>query len=174
MSHITMQKILTSLLPEQSYGASTFAAALLFPFLISGAFVFAATPGNDTNLSYLESNSTLNIADDDMSKDTLYVREFILAKDVVEREPVDIVDSYAMTDARAWSFARIHNSSVMQDVFFEWYYEDELYFEMNSKIGVSPNWRTYSSVGLQPGSWRVILKNQEGDTLDEIQFHVSE
>lgn len=110
----------------------------------------------------------------DMTRDTIYVIQFVLARDVIEREPVDIVESYTMTDARAWCFARIHNSNVMQDVYFYWYYEEDLYFEMSSKIGISPNWRTYSSVGLQPGTWRVRLKKADGTLMDEIRFHVSE
>lgn len=62
----------------------------------------------------------------------------------------------------------------MQDVFFRWYHENELFFEMNSKIGVSPHWRTYSSIGLQPGSWRVQLVDRDGNLLEEIQFRVSD
>lgn len=112
--------------------------------------------------------------DEDITNDTLYVKEFVLALDVVEREPVEIVESYSMSNARAWCFARIHNSSEMQDIFFEWYYEDDLYFKMNSKIGISANWRTYSSVGLQPGFWQVRITNNNNEVLDEIEFRVSE
>lgn len=112
--------------------------------------------------------------EEEQLEDTLFVREFVLALDVIEREPVDIVTSYRMPDARAWCFARIHNSEKMQDLYFEWYYEDTLYFEMSTKTGLSNNWRTYSSVGLQPGTWRVLLKNSNGKVLEEIQFLVSE
>lgn len=110
----------------------------------------------------------------DMTQDSLYVIEFVMARDVVEREPVEIVTSYDLSNARAWCFARIHNSQELQDVFFKWYYEGELYFEMNSKIGISPNWRTYSSVGLQPGSWNVELLDSDGNILGKIHFHVKE
>ncbi len=109
-----------------------------------------------------------------MEPDTLFVLEFLLARDVIEREPVDVVQSYTMDDGRAWCFARIHNSEEMQDVFFEWYHEDELHFEMNSKVGISENWRTYSSVGLQPGQWHVQLRDRHGEILDEIYFEVFE
>lgn len=109
-----------------------------------------------------------------MEPDTLIVLEFLLAKDVIEREPVDIVQSYTVDDDRAWCFARIHNSREMQDVYFEWYHEDELYFEMNSKVGISENWRTYSSVSLQPGEWYVQLRDRHGEILDEIYFEVFE
>jgi len=106
--------------------------------------------------------------------DTLFVHEFVLARDVVEREPVDVVDAYTMDDTRAWCFVRIHNSQKMQDVYFEWYYEDEQYFRMNVKVGISDNWRTYSSVGLQPGKWRVLLRDRHGTVLAEQSFEVSE
>lgn len=130
--------------------------------------------GTTSGLSPVVSNFRIKTTDEKTDGDTLYVKEFVLAQDVVEREPVGIVQSYSMSDTRAWCFARLHNSEEMQDVYFKWFYEDQLYFEMNSKIGVSPDWRTYSSVGLQPGSWRVLLENKEGVELDEIRFHVDE
>lgn len=106
--------------------------------------------------------------------DTLYVREFVLSMDVIEREPVDIVSAYSMADERAWCFARLYNSEAIQEIYFKWYYEDDLYFEMPSKIGLSNNWRSYSSATLLPGSWRVELVNKDGETLKEILFDVNE
>ncbi len=108
------------------------------------------------------------------SEDTLYIIDFLLCRDVVEREPIDIVQSYTMDDERAWAFARIHNTTGMHNVEFRWFYEDEEYFFMDSRVGDSPNWRTYSSVTLQPGAWRVEILNKYGTQLREIRFHVSE
>lgn len=107
-------------------------------------------------------------------QDTLFVIDFLLCRDVVEREPVDIVQSYTMDDGRAWAFARLHNSEGMMDVTFRWFYEDNEYFIMDSKIGESPNWRTYSSVTLQPGVWRVEILDESENILREIRFYVSE
>jgi hypothetical protein len=106
--------------------------------------------------------------------DTLFVVDFHMADDVVEREPVELVDSYVMSDGRAWCFARIHNADRMQDLYFKWYYEGELYFKMNTKVGVSTNWRTYSSVGLLPGEWEVVLVDAEEQELARTAFLVSE
>ncbi len=110
---------------------------------------------------------------ENMENDTLFVHEFVLARDIVERNPVDVVTSFTMDDARAWCFASIHNSEKMQDVYFEWYHEGELYFRMNAKVGISENWRTYSSVGLQPGTWRVVLRNRHETILAERSFEVT-
>lgn len=107
------------------------------------------------------------------SQDTLYIIDFLLCRDVVEREPIDIVQSYTLDDERAWAFARIFNNSGLHDVHFRWFFEDDLYFEMASRVGDSPNWRTYSSVTLQPGTWRVEIYNDYGVLLREIRFHVS-
>ncbi|GEM_PF-2037140 len=112
--------------------------------------------------------------DNETESDTLFVHELLLARDVVEREPVDVVDAYTMDDSRAWCFVRIHNSEKMQDIYFEWYHEDEQYFRMSVKVGVSDSWRTYSSVGLQPGQWRVLLRDRQGTLLAEQDFEVSE
>ena len=145
-----------------------FISIFLLPFHSAGMVTDALPVDNGSNYNHS------SLQQDELLEDTLFVREFVLALDVIEREPVDIVTSYRMPDARAWCFARIHNSEKMQDLFFEWYYEDTLYFEMSTKVGTSNNWRTYSSVGLQPGTWRVLLKNSKGKVLEEIQFLVSE
>lgn len=155
--------------------AAFLAIMLVTSAAMSCVLTKSSLAGVHGNLSHFELNVTdVRIDDSEMEPDTLFVIDFVLARDVVEREPVDIVRSYSMDDSRAWCFARIHNSQMMQSIFFEWYYEDELYFEMNTRIGVSANWRTYSSVSLQPGRWRVVLKDRHGDILDQIRFDVTE
>lgn len=106
--------------------------------------------------------------------DDLIVIDFLICEDVVEREPVNVLQSYSMSDERAWSFARISNNGEMRSVKFVWFYEDEKYFELESRIGTSPNWRTYSSVTLQPGVWSVELHDDKGNKLAEVRFHVAE
>jgi len=107
-------------------------------------------------------------------EDSLYVNDAVLAKNVVERKPVNVVQSFTLDDEKAWCFARIYNQTgSIQTVAFEWYYEDDLYYEMDSKIGQSANWRTYSSVTLKQGTWRVEIKGPDGNLMKEIRFNVS-
>lgn len=102
------------------------------------------------------------------------VLEFVICKDVLEREPVDIVNTFTVSDDRGWVFARINNPEEMTYVHFVWYFEEEVYFEIRMRVGVSPAWRTYSSVALQEGAWRVELLDNDREVLKEIRFHVSE
>lgn len=120
------------------------------------------------------SASTVKASDQYETYDDLTLLEFVICKDVVEREPIEVLQSYSMSDERAWSFARISNTGDIRAVTFVWFYEDEVYYELDTRVGTSPNWRTYSSVALQPGVWRVELHNDEGDKLNEVRFHVSE
>lgn len=102
------------------------------------------------------------------------VIEFSLCKDVVEREPIDVVSSFTMEDSKAWVFARIVNTEGIQTIFFKWFFNDELIAELNTKIGTSNNWRTYASVNLKPGFWRVELADSNHNAFKEIRFNVSE
>jgi hypothetical protein len=106
--------------------------------------------------------------------DTLYVKQMLLAKDVVERMPIDVVQAFEVSDQEGWCFARLYNSGELTTVRFKWFYEEQKYFTFDAKVGQSTNWRTYSSITLQPGSWRVVLEDSNGDQLDEIRFHVSQ
>jgi len=107
-------------------------------------------------------------------EDTLYVKSAVLAKNVVEREPVDIVQSYDLADDEAWCFARIFNSEGLLPITFKWYHEDSLYTQIDVKIGESKSWRTYSNVQLKEGPWRVEIIGPDNNLLKEIRFNVSE
>lgn len=106
--------------------------------------------------------------------DSLNVKEFVLCKDVIEREPIEIVSDFSINDERAWVFARINNDNGLQNVTFRWIHNDEIHSEVVTKIGNSNNWRTYSNVTLQAGSWKAQLYNRSDSLLTEIQFNVSE
>ena len=111
---------------------------------------------------------------DSKASDTLYVKSAVLAKNVVEREPISIVQSYELSDDEAWCFTRIHNTKGLLNIHFKWYHEDGLYTQMKTKIGESESWRTYSNVELKEGSWRVEIVGPEGKVLKEIRFNVSD
>lgn len=104
---------------------------------------------------------------------SLVIDQFVLSEDVIEREPVNIRQAFYSDQGQAFCFARISNSAELITLSFKWYFEDELYFEFDAKVGTSPHWRTYSSVTLRTGLWRVELVDPDGKVLREIRFHCS-
>ena len=106
--------------------------------------------------------------------DSLYVKEFLLAKDVVEREPIDTVQTFDKQDDTGWCYAEIYNKGPLRDLDFKWYHNGELYYTFDARVGSSTNWRTYSSVTLREGSWRVELVGPDDRVLKEIRFHVGD
>lgn len=105
---------------------------------------------------------------------TLRVIEFSLCKDVIEREPFETVSSFSTKDEQAWVFARIENDEGLRTVLFRWFFNDELLAEVPSKVGVSTNWRTYSTIKLKTGFWRVEISDSMNSIYKEIRFNVSE
>lgn len=106
------------------------------------------------------------------SEVSLEITEMVLSMEVLEREPVNIVKTFKADDERGWVFARLVNSSKMTYIHFVWYHEETEYFQIRMRVGVSPSWRTYASVALQPGAWRVELQDNSRSVLKEIRFHV--
>ena len=106
--------------------------------------------------------------------DSLYIKELILAENVVEREPVNVVQSFDISDKKGWCFARINNPGDIKTISFIWFHDDDLHYEMETKVGKSSNWRTYSSVTLEEGTWRVEIVGPDSTTLKEIRFNVSD
>jgi len=127
-------------------------------------------------LGYLLFASTTYGQDQTIADDTLYVKSAVLAKNVVEREPVDIVQSYDLSESNneAWCFARIYNPKGLLTVTFKWYRGDSLHTQIDAKIGKSKSWRTYSHVQLKEGPWRVEIIGPDNNILKEIRFNVSE
>lgn len=104
--------------------------------------------------------------------DTLFVRQIVLCKGVKNREPVDIVEGFYETDKRGICYLRVYNTKSPTHVFFHWFYEGESYSKLKVKVGLSKVWRTYSSVRLKPGLWRVEVQDIEGRLVEGIAFRV--
>lgn len=104
----------------------------------------------------------------------LSLEEMFLCEDVIEREPINVRQSFSSDQGQAYCFARLKNPNELTKVTFRWFYENELYFVFVAKVGKSPNWRTYSSITLRKGMWRVELLDENDQQLKEIRFHCSD
>lgn len=104
----------------------------------------------------------------------LTIRSMVLTPDVVDRQPVDSVQTFSASDSEAFCHIRVRNSGEPTTVTFRWLHNGEEYFTFDAKVGVSSNWRTYSSVTLQPGEWRVQILTPDGEVLTERSFRTGQ
>lgn len=90
----------------------------------------------------------------------LDVLEFVLTNHIEGREPKDIVESFNKELDRGFAFARL-NVKTPTDVTFLWYRNDKLVTRFSTEVQASEKWRTFSSVKLRPGQWKVQLMAKE-------------
>jgi hypothetical protein len=114
----------------------------------------------------------LNICVAQVTDNAIEVIDMVLSKEVIEREPVNIVNTFTTDDERGWVYARLANSSNMTYIHFVWFHEGSLDTQIRMRVGASQSWRTYTSVALKPGSWRVELQDNARNVLKEIRFQV--
>lgn len=84
------------------------------------------------------------------------VLEFILAGNVEAREPKNIVEIFGKDNEHGFAFARLRVNAP-SEVTFIWYRNDKPVARYTSSVQVAKKWRTYSSVKLRPGQWKVQL-----------------
>ncbi len=99
----------------------------------------------------------------------LEVLEFVLASKIENREPQGITDSFANVDDRAYAFARL-NVKTQGKVTFVWFRNDSEYTRFTTDVQTAKKWRTYASVKLRPGTWKVQLLNEDNSVLAEKTF----
>ena len=98
------------------------------------------------------------------------ILQFVLASDVVNREPVGITDTFLPVNDRAYAFARIKYKGPPIQVSFVWYHGDAQVSIFEATVGTSSAWRTWSSQELLPGSWRVQMVTEDGQIIAERAF----
>jgi len=102
----------------------------------------------------------------------LRVVDFVVARQIVEREPVEVSETFSVADGSAYAFARIANDGEPTALSFIWLHRDAVYAAVEMTIGTSPRWRTWSSAELTPGPWRVQLVGSDGLIIAENSFTV--
>ena len=117
-----------------------------------------------------------------VAQSSIVIRDFVLTRlvqgqsfldvGIYEREPVGTTETFASADGRGYAFARIANDGSPTQISFVWYYGEEMHASIDMNIGTSSGWRTWSSVNLKPGNWRVKLQDASGAVIAERMFMV--
>jgi hypothetical protein len=96
----------------------------------------------------------------ELAKSDLEVVEFVLAQQIDAREPKNIVENFNKENQRGYAFARL-SSPEIKDVTFIWFREGKEYSRYKTTVQAAKKWRTFSSVKLRPGHWKVQLVSND-------------
>ncbi len=106
----------------------------------------------------------------------LQVEDAVVCTNIVDREPVDSAVSFSASVGRLYAFTRIVGAPDPTQVVHVWYFGDVERARVTLGVNGS-NWRTYSSKVIQAheiGAWRVEVLDADGNSLDTIQFDVTQ
>ena len=107
---------------------------------------------------------------------TLEVVAAAICKDVVDREAVDVGNSFSTTVPRLYCFTKIVGASQPTEVVHVWSYGDVERARVSLTVNAA-TWRTYSSKAIQAheiGTWRVDVLDSAGNLLETINFEITQ
>lgn len=96
--------------------------------------------------------------------DTLYVKSLVLTTGIVDNEPVDTVQAFAVSvDKKAYCHVRIFNGLGTITITVQWFHNGQLYLNRPVTITNSTGFRVYTSIHPEAGKWevRVLGPNQK-------------
>ncbi len=102
----------------------------------------------------------------------LTVLDFVVSRDVENREPVGKTSVFSADERLGYAYARVRNLGAPAKVEFLWRRDDRLISRYRTTIGNSVRWRTWSRAELGPGAWRVSLVEEDGNVLAQAEFLV--
>lgn len=129
----------------------------------------AAKTQTDVTTSTIATTDTANATE--ATTPDLKLVEFVLANQVVSREPKDVVESFSEGTDRGFAFARIQ-SQANNEITFLWTRNGHECARITSPVNKAKNWRTFSSVKLKAGEWKVQLLDKDKVVLAEKSFTV--
>lgn len=100
-----------------------------------------------------------------------HVKRAVFTSDIIDREPIDSVDSLSTDVNKVFFFTEIRDMEG-KTITHRWIYDGETKAERPFKIR-GPRWRVHSSKNLlsgQVGTWKVEVLDDEGNKLYEDSF----
>ncbi len=109
-----------------------------------------------------------------MAQEGLAVEESTIARDVVDRMPVEPGATFPADVGRLFCWTRITGAEGSTSVRHVWFLEDQEMADVELNVGGS-SWRTHSSKAIVPewtGNWRVEVRDSSGNVLETIRFSI--
>jgi uncharacterized Zn finger protein len=103
------------------------------------------------------------------------VAEAVICQDVVDREAIDVGDSFEVTVGKLFCFTKIVGAQEEIEIAHVWYYGDVERARVNLSVRAA-SWRTYSSKIIQPheiGDWHVDIIGPDDEVLETVEFEIT-
>lgn len=107
---------------------------------------------------------------------SIQIARTAICTDVVEREPVEIGESFNSSVGKLFCFTNIVGVNTPIEITHAWYFGDAEMARVNLPVR-SPNWRTYSSkiiLAREIGNWRVDVIGPDGKVLKTLEFTITQ
>jgi len=102
------------------------------------------------------------------------VAEAVICRDVVDREAIDVGDSFEVSVGKLYCFTKIVGAQEPIEIAHVWYYGDVERARINLSVEAA-SWRTWSSKVIQTheiGDWHVDVLGPGGELLKTLQFKI--
>jgi hypothetical protein len=113
-----------------------------------------------------------------MAQETAFVEVAyaVMCQDVVDRQPIGLGDSFAVSVGKLWCFTKIVGAERPIEITHVWYFGDTERARVPLAVR-SSSWRTYSSKRIQAheiGDWHVDVIGPQGELFDSLRFKVTQ
>lgn len=106
----------------------------------------------------------------------LKVEEAVITTRVVERAPVDQVQTYPSTVGQLYCFTHLTGAEGETSITHVWFFGDQEVSRVTLPVR-SANWRTWSGKTILPqwtGEWRVEILDASGEVLMKVPFTLTQ
>ena len=106
---------------------------------------------------------------------SLEVAAAAVCRDVVDRQPVDVGNSFEASVGKLYCFTKITGAQDPIAISHVWYFGGTKVATVNLSVK-SFSWRTYSSKVIHPqyiGAWHVDVLGPDGEVLRTLQFRIT-
>ena len=105
----------------------------------------------------------------------IHLKEFTIALDVVNREPKNEQNVISSRQKQVFAYLRVRNFEKPQKIQIKWIHQDEIVQVDRLQIGISPRWRTWSSLRFNKtkkhlGEWRIEVSTGSGKLIGLTHF----
>ncbi|MBW1715807.1 MAG: DUF2914 domain-containing protein [Deltaproteobacteria bacterium] len=98
-----------------------------------------------------------------------------ICRDVINRQPIDVGNSFEASVGTLYCFTKITGASGATQITHVWYFGDTERARVNLAVN-SASWRTYSSKRIQAheiGGWHVDVLGPGGELLQRMEFAIT-